>query len=32
MTPRSDAVGFDRSDQQLLLRILQTYRSPDTDD
>ena len=31
-TPRFDAVGVDAADQQLFLRILQTYRSPETDD
>ena len=31
-TPRFDAVGFHAADQQLFLRILQTYRSPDRDD
>lgn len=28
-TPRYDAVGFDAADQQLFLRILQTYRAPE---
>ena len=31
-TARFDAVGFDPADQQLFLRILQTYRSPESDD